>query len=287
MMEVAERGSFARAAEAQWVSRASMSERIRGVETGLGVRLFDRTTRTVRLTPAGRVFVDHAGRLLVELAGMQEAVREAGSRPRGVVRFGVPAGVVTQRVWQVLSVFRRDYPEIELIFAETTIDDLLIALRKGELDLSVIAWPAGHGPLGVQTAELATSATGVVVAADHALARAVRVASAQLADVSLVTFVPGFALRAIAEDFCERAGLEPVVAMQSSVDETVTGLVRAQVGYSVTTLDRAGQEGLAVLSTELGCLDRVLGVAWSAHGALAPGPAKLRDRLIEGFQIVS
>lgn len=284
VLGVAQHGSFARAAEALWLSRARMSEQIRDIERGLGVRLFDRTTRSVKLTPAGRVYVERAAQILAELASMQEAVREAGERPRGTVRLGLPAGVVTQRIWHVVSAFRTAYPEIEFVFAETTIEELVESLRKGDLDLSVVAWPAGRPPPGVRTTELASSPTGVVVAADHPLAKAPRVASADLGSLPLVTFVRGFALRAIAEDFCQRAGLEPVVALQSSVDETVAGLVRAKVGYSVTTLDRAEQERLCVLSTELGCLERVVGLAWPQHAALAPAAAKLRDCIIDDFR---
>ncbi|MER7395318.1 LysR family transcriptional regulator [Streptomyces sp. NPDC000151] len=287
VLEVAERGSFARAADALWVSRATMSEQIRGIERGLGVRLFDRTTRSVRLTPAGRVFIDHAARLLADLSGMEEAVREAGEQPRGTVRLGLPAGVVTQRIWHVLSAFRRSYPAIELIFAETTIQDLIHAVQKGELDLSVAAWPAERTPTGVSTAELALSHTGVAVAPDHELAKLPSVPAEELADVPLVTFVHGFALRTIAEDFCRRAGLDPLVAMQSSVDETVSGLVRAKVGYSILTHERAAQDGLTLLPTDIPCPDRVLGLAWAQHGTLAPAAVRLRERIIDGFRVTS
>lgn len=283
VLEVADHCSFARAAEALWLSRARMSEQIRDVERGLGVRLFDRTTRSVKLTPAGRVFVEHAAGLLVELASMQDAVREAGKRPRGKVRLGLPAGVVTQRIWHIVSTFRRVYPEIELVFAETTIDELLHAIQKGELDLSVVAWPASRPPAGVHTAELESTATGVVVAPDHELTKASPVVSADLIGLSLVTFVRGFTLRAIAEEFCERAGLEPVIALQTSVDETVAGLVRAKVGYSILTMERAQHERLSLLTTELPCLDRVVGLAWSKQGRLEPPAAKLRDRILERF----
>jgi len=286
VVEVAEHGSFARAAEALWISRASMSEQIRGVERSLGVRLFDRTTRRVALTPAGKVFIDHAARLLTDLAGMREAVREAGERPHGTVRLGVPAGVVTQRIWHVLSAFRSAYPEIEIVFAETTIHDLILQVRKGELDLSVVAWPAGHGPTGVDTAELAASPTGVVLAPDHELAQHPELTSDELSDLPLVTFVEGFALRDIAADFCHRAGLSPDIALQSSVDETVSSLVRAKVGYTVITRDRAKQDGLVLVPTTPACLDRVLGLAWPAGGGPQASAARmLRRRIIDAYHI--
>lgn len=284
VFEVAEQGSFARAADALWVSRARMSEQIRSVETLLGVRLFDRTTRSVTVTPAGRVFVDYAIRLLADLSSMEEAVREVGQQPRGKVRLGLPAGVVNQRFWQVLSAFRRAYPSIDFIFAETIIPELVRSVQTGELDLSVIAWSAGDVPSGVETAALAASNTTVVVAPEHELAKQPEVTVEELAGEALVTFVPGFALRAIAEDFCRRAGLAPLIAMQSSVDETVSGLVRAKVGYSITTMDRAIQDGLAPLTMPVIPTDRVLGLAWSSQNEMSPAARKLRTRVIQSFR---
>lgn len=285
VLEVAEAGSFSRAAESLWVSRATMSEQIKHVEHLLGVKLFDRTTRSVSLTPAGRVFAEHAARLLIDLAGMQDAVREAGDLPRGTVRIGVPAGVVTQRIWYSISGFRRDYPEIELVFVENTTAELLRSITKAELDLSLASWPAGQTPTGVQTTELGSTATGVVVAVDHPLAKAPSMASADLAEIPLVTFVHGFALRAIAEDYCQRAGIQPVIAMESSVDETVAGLVRAKIGYSITTAEQAEREGLTMLATEIPCLDRTIGLAWSNRGELTSAAAKLRDRIADGSRL--
>ncbi|MEQ6899833.1 LysR substrate-binding domain-containing protein [Nocardioides sp. YIM 152588] len=285
VLEVAEQASFARAAEALWISRASMSEYVKRVESVLGVRLFDRTTRAVRLTPAGRTFVDHATRLLADLDGMQDAVQAAGALTSGKVRLGLPAGVVNQRIWHAISVFHRDHPAVELEFTETTVEQLVRAVQGRDLDLSIVAWPVGSPPTQVAAVELDTEPTCVAVAPDHPLAATGRtVASEELAEIPLVTFTPGFVLRTIAEDFCRRAGLSPTIALQSSVEETVAGLVHAQVGYTVTTHHRARQAGLALLTTEVVSTERVRGLAWAAQGTLNPVAALIRDRLISGFR---
>lgn len=284
VVEVAERASFAQAAEALMVSRATMSELIKGVERQLGVRLFDRTTRRVRPTPAGEVFVAHATRLLVELGAMTDAVREAGEQPRGTVRLGLPGGVVNQQVWHIISTFHRDHPGIELEFTETSTDEVVRLIQKRELDLSIVAWPVGHLPANVATAVLRADPTGVAVASDHPLTTMRGTVPLEALDgIPLVTFTRGFALRTIAEDFCRRAGLEPAIALQSAVDETVAGLVRAHVGYTITTLRHAQQEQLTTLPMEVPCIERVVGLAWSPHGQLAPVAAKLRDRIVNGF----
>ncbi|WP_168929278.1 LysR family transcriptional regulator [Nocardioides sp. GY 10113] len=283
VLEVAEHGSFARAAEALWISRASMSEYVKRVEEALGVRLFDRTTRAVRLTPAGRTFVDHATRVLADLDGMQDAVQAAGALTRGRVRLGLPAGVVNQRIWQAISVFHRDHPAVELEFTETTVDDLVRAIQKGDLDLSVVSWPVGAPPARVAVAELDTEPTTVAVAPDHPLAGRT-VAASELQEIPLVTFTEGIVLRTIAEEFCRRADLSPTIALRSSVDETVVGLVRTQVGYTITTQHRAREAGLAVVTTDVAPLDRVRGLAWSRRGPLDPVAGLLRDRISSGFR---
>ncbi|WP_181407547.1 LysR family transcriptional regulator [Nocardioides sambongensis] len=283
IVAVAEHASFARAADALWISRASMSEQVKRVEQVLGVRLFERTTRSVRPTPAGRIFVDHAVRVLAELDGLTDAVRAAGELTRGRIRLGLPAGVVNQRFWHALSSFHRDHPAVELVFTETSVDDLVRAVAARELDLSVTAWPAGAPPTQVSVAELETEPTCIAVAGDHPWATGATLPSADLATEPLVAFSPGFVLRTIAEDLCRRAGGEPTVALQTSTDETVAGLVRAQVGYAVTTHAHARDAGLTAVACEVEPLDRVNGLAWARHRALDPVTTRLRDRLLAGF----
>ncbi|TYL45692.1 LysR family transcriptional regulator [Nocardioides sp. BGMRC 2183] len=283
VVAVAEHASFARAAEALWISRASMSEQVKRVEQALGVRLFERTTRSVALTPAGRIFVDHATRVLADLDGMTDAVRAAGELTRGTIRLGLPAGVASQRFWHVLSSFHRDHPAVELEFTETAVDDLVGATSKRELDLSLVAWPAGSPPARVSTAELDVEQTCIAVATDHPWASANAVSAEDLAGVPLVTFTAGFVLRAIAEELCRRAGIEPSIALQSATDGTVAGLVRAHVGYTVTTRAHALDAGLVAVACEVEPLERVNGLAWARRRTLDPVATRLRDRLLSSF----
>lgn len=280
VIAVAEHASFARAAEALWVSRATMSEQIKTVERRLGVRLFERTTRRVSPTPAGKLFVERANRLLADLGGLQDVVRESGQLTTGRVRLGIPPGVVTRQGWHALSAFHRDYPAVELIFTETSVEEINRAIARRDVDLGITAWPAGRPPEQVASVELGQDPTGVAVAPDHPLAGTRAVTADMLRDMPLVTFTRGFVLREIAEDFCRRSELEPKIALHSSVDSTVAGLVRAELGFTVTTHHHARAEGLTILDTEIDCLERIRGLAWTSRGRLDPVTTLLRNRIL-------
>lgn len=285
VLAVAEHASFARAAEALWVSRATMSEQIKTVERRVGVRLFERTTRRVSLTPGGRVFVERASRLLADLGGLEEMVRESGQLTTGRVRLGIPPGVVSQQVWHALSAFHRDHPAVEILFSETSVEEVNRAIARRDLDLAITAWPAGKLPTQVGSVEVGRDLTGVAVAADHPLVGTRTVTPEMLKKIPLITFTRGFVLREIADEFCQRCELEPKVALYSSVDSTVAGLVRAEFGFTVTTHHHACAEGLAILDVETDCLDRIRGLAWPTRGRLNPVTTLLRDRILHTFQL--
>ena len=80
-VKVAELGSFSRAAEALFLTQPTVSEHVRALEDELGVQLFERTPRGVRLLPAGATLLPRARAILADIAGAARAARRAGSDP--------------------------------------------------------------------------------------------------------------------------------------------------------------------------------------------------------------
>lgn len=138
-LAVAEYLSFHRAALALGVSQSSVSTRIRALEEDLGIVLFDRSTRGVRLTEAGRRFVDQVGEAMgildraIKIAGMQ-ARGEAGE-----LRIGVHALTPGCFLDRLLERFHTDHPGIRLQVTEGTARDAQFMIREGRLDVAFIA----------------------------------------------------------------------------------------------------------------------------------------------------
>src|SRR4030095_16394457 len=113
-VRVAERGSFARAADELDISRAATSGHVAALEKHLGVRLLHRTTRKVALTAEGSDFLQRARRILEELRDAEETLHDARTTPRGPLRVDVPVAFGRYLLLPALPEFTRRYPAIEL-----------------------------------------------------------------------------------------------------------------------------------------------------------------------------
>src|SRR5699024_845692 len=111
---VAERGSFAQAADELDISRAAASEHVAALEKHLGARLLNRTTRKVSLTAEGAEFLRRSRRILEELTDAEETLRGSRLKPQGQLRVDVPVAFGRYLLLPALPEFTRRYPDIDL-----------------------------------------------------------------------------------------------------------------------------------------------------------------------------
>jgi DNA-binding transcriptional LysR family regulator len=135
-MAVAERKSFAKAALQLGVSRSGLSETIGALEARLGVRLLNRTTRSVGLTVAGERLLTKLRPLLDELAGAFDSINTFRDKPAGLLRLTVPPPVSSFMLAPLLARFLQEYPEIEV---EISVDAALTDIVAGRFDAGMRA----------------------------------------------------------------------------------------------------------------------------------------------------
>lgn len=150
---IARHGSFTRAAAVLEVSPSALSQTLRQLETQLGVRLLQRTTRKVGLTEAGAQFLERIAPALAEIDGAVEALRQHGERPAGTLRITASYSLLDQLLGPLLGEFLRRYPDITLeLVVDNALSDLIgegidAGIRLGErLARDMVAVPLG-GPL--------------------------------------------------------------------------------------------------------------------------------------------
>jgi len=136
---VAETGNFTRAAEREQVAQPSLSQQIMKLEEELGVRLFDRLGRSVRLTDVGQVFLKRARTVLGELRAAREEVAERQSTVSGPISVGVIPTIAPYFLPSRLALFSRKYPQVSITVVEDVTVRLMDRLRAGLIDLAVIA----------------------------------------------------------------------------------------------------------------------------------------------------
>ena len=131
---IAERASFAKAATQLGVSRSSLSESLRALEERLGVRLLNRTTRSVALTEAGERLLSQLRPLLDNLDSALESVNAFRDSPAGHVRITVPRPAVRTVIEPILSRFLRTYPAVTL---EVVVDSALTDIVRDRFDAGI------------------------------------------------------------------------------------------------------------------------------------------------------
>jgi len=144
-VEVVQRGSFTGAARALGLPKSTLSRRIGELETRLGARLLQRTTRSLSLTDLGAAYFERVHRIVSDLGEAEAAVLDAQSTPRGVLRLTAPPDLGMVLLPRALPEFSQKYPEVELVLdlsgrrMDLVAEGFDVALRAGHhLDGSVI-----------------------------------------------------------------------------------------------------------------------------------------------------
>ncbi|WP_454743570.1 LysR family transcriptional regulator [Cupriavidus necator] len=134
---VAAESSFRVAAEKSFRSPSAVSAQIRQLEEQLGVALFHRTTRNVRLTDEGEQLLECAQRALLEVEEGLRKIQEAADMRRGKVSLSCSPTVAETRLARVLAAFEKDYPGIEVSVRELTSSALFDSVRNREVDFGI------------------------------------------------------------------------------------------------------------------------------------------------------
>lgn len=191
---VADELSVTRAAERLFVAQSTVSAGLRSLEGELGVTLFERTTKSVRLLAAGEVLLPLARALVDDADELRRAATESGSGLRGRVRIGTFTGMQLLDLPAVLGRFRREHPlvDIQLVSSPVGSTGLADDLGHGRLDLAFLAVPA---PPTLDAWPIATFDFVALVPEGHRLATRAAVSLADLAGEEWVDVLPGYGNR--------------------------------------------------------------------------------------------
>jgi len=163
---VIKHGSLAAAAQEMGLTPPSASKRLSAMETRLGVRLLNRTTRRISLTPEGEIYVSEGARVLAEMQALERRVAGAKALPRGQIKLSATLGFGRRFVAPALSKFARQFPEVEV---QLSLTDKPVNLVEQGLDASV---RLGDMPDAQLTARLLAPNQRILCAAPSYLKRA-------------------------------------------------------------------------------------------------------------------
>jgi DNA-binding transcriptional LysR family regulator len=230
---VAQHLHFGRAAEQLGIEQPPLSQQIQRLEALLGCRLFDRTSRRVRLTAAGAALLPEAHQLLAQSRLLSDRVRLIGEGRTGLLTVGFAASTLFTTVRQVIQTYRTRYPEVELRLRELSTAAQVEELRTGSIEVGFLREPPLLSWLVAD--EVIREEFVAVLPGTHPLAGQTTLSLAQLRADSFVLFPPHVAptLYGQVQQLFVKAGFAPRLVQEALEWTTIVALVEAGLGVSV------------------------------------------------------
>jgi DNA-binding transcriptional LysR family regulator len=183
---VAEELSFRRAADRLHISQPPLSVQIKQVETELGTDLFVRTGRRIRLTQAGRVFLEHARQTLTQVNRSVVLTREAANGDVGHLSIGCGTAAEFRVFPTLIPAFKKEWPHVRLTFHNLRTPAQLEKLQRGELDVAFAWLPVSNEEF--ETRALLKEPFVAMLSSKHRLAGATKLSIKDLSKEPLIMF---------------------------------------------------------------------------------------------------
>ncbi|MFN4008569.1 MAG: LysR family transcriptional regulator [Pannonibacter sp.] len=230
-LAVAEAGSFSMAAKRLNTAQPALSQAIKDLEAELGVRLFDRTTRRVELTDAGREFHIASAKIIDDLEHAVEGVHMLAERRRGKLRVAAPPLLASYVLPKVIAEFQAAYPGIVVQLSDVGTEQILDAIRTAKADCGIGTFPPADDDIERQP--LIRDSLMLFCPAQSLIAGRDRVAWRELADLPLITLTRESGIRLLVEVGFEAAQTPPRIAFEVTQVTTALALVEAGLGVAV------------------------------------------------------
>lgn len=230
---VAKELHFSRAADLLGMAQAPLSQQIQQLEDRLGVKLFHRTTRRVKLTPAGEIFLEHAQKLLGDLEKAVTTTRSLSDEAIGTIVISGVHIALSHAMPPVIAAFKEKYPRVKVDVVTNGTGDQLDLLHSGDVHA---AFMRPINPVtSIKTAHLATEGLVAVLPANHRLTIKDELTIKDFAGESLITYAPtlGASYNRVVTAAFRRAKVYPTVQQEVSHSLAVSTLVGAHQGIGI------------------------------------------------------
>jgi len=228
---LAEEEHFGRAAKRCFVTQSTMSAAIRELEETLGVKLFERTKRSVMLTPMGRRITDAASDILLRAEDLMD-MAEADTEPlSGALHLGAIPTIGPYLLPGAMRLLGKTYPKLNLYLIEEQTETLLQNLRKGDLDVALIALP--FDMTGLTAYSLGQDKFQLAVPGGHELLKQKTVKIEEIDPEMLLLLGEGHCLKTHALSACNLATGELRQTFQATSLGTLIEMVNAGLGITL------------------------------------------------------
>jgi len=228
-------GGFERATESLRLSQPAISIRIKELEKHLGVELFNRLGRRVRLTDAGRVVEEYTNRLMIVLSEMNQAIDELKGLQRGQLRCGALTTIAIHLLPKALVQFKKRFPGIEVKLLVGSTAESERKILADELDIGLVAGTIKN-PGNFKIFHYLTDEFVLITPIDHPLAKFHRVSLKQIVNFPLILREKGSLPRSTIDEGFRAAGIPYRCTMEIATSEALKRAVAEGLGCSIVSL---------------------------------------------------
>ena len=279
---VADAQHFTRAAERLVLSQSTVSTLVRELEENLGLRLFDRHTRMLRLTQAGAELLPLARRAMADLDQVIGSANELSSLGRGRVSIAAASLQAALMLPRFIRLYCDEYPGVKVNVQDVTEHEVIDKVRAGEVDFGLGSAVATQQDIAARL--LMTDEFVAVMPPDHPLARHSELVWRTLQEIPLIGPPPDNAVRAQLDLALAREGLSLTRQYEVALPLTILGMVEGGLGIAVMTsaMSRlANMLGLVTRKVTEPVIHREISLLFHVDRSLSPAAQNFRDLLLK------
>ncbi|MFC3884919.1 LysR family transcriptional regulator [Bacillus songklensis] len=230
-MEVANQKNFTKASSTIHLSQPALSKAVKRLEEELKVELFDRSTRMLELTDAGKIVYNQGVKVFNTLSDLTALLDDLMNLPTGEIKIGIPPLIGTLFFPFIAKEFHKHYPKVALELVEHGAKQIIATVEEGKVDLGIIVLPADEKKFTVYP--FIKEEFVFYTHTSHHLAHRESVSLNELQDEKFILFSNSFTLHDRIIQECRNAGFDPTISYKSSQWDLIIELVAAELGITI------------------------------------------------------
>ncbi|MBW7455962.1 LysR family transcriptional regulator [Paenibacillus sepulcri] len=271
------------AARSLHVTQSSLSKTIQRLEEDLGVPLFDRTGRKLRLNEFGSRFLRRAERALFELEQGKQEISDLSSPEHGTLELAV---TTASPLPNILREFRKKRPNVLFHVQMLSAQNMVTLLHRGEVDFCLSSPPIYEDGIDCQIVYI--DPILVAVPKGHRLATRSSVSLTELRNEWFVGVKKGYGARDFVDSLCQSVGFEPKYVYEGDEPARLSALVEAEIGIAfIPSTARNSREHIHYLQVENHELVREIALLWNKSRYISRAALEFREVVVEYFEVIS
>jgi DNA-binding transcriptional LysR family regulator len=265
------------------VTQSSLSRTIQRLEEDLGVPLFDRVGRKLRLNEFGSRFLRRAERALFELEQGKQELNDLSSIEQGTLELAV---TTASTLPNILREFRKKRPDIHFHVQMLTTQEMVTLLDRGEVDYCLSSPPIEGDDIECQI--VFRDPILVAVPKGHRLANRSSISLIELRNESFVGVKRGYGTRDLIDSVCQSVGFVPKYVYEGDEPARLSTLVEAEIGLAfIPSTARNSREDIKYLEVENHELEREIALLWHRSRYISQAALEFREIVVEHFGAIS